>query len=131
MNTDPIADMLTRIRNGGQARLSTVAVPHSKVKVKIAQILKDEGYIVDYEVAASNPGSKIDVTLKYDKAGVSVIEGIQRVSKPGLRKYLRAREIPKVRNGLGILIVSTSHGMMTDSKARKEGVGGEPLCSVW
>ena len=131
MNTDPIADMLTRIRNGGQARLSTVAVPHSNVKVKIAEILKDEGYIVDYEVAASNPGSKIDVTLKYDKTGVSVIEGIQRVSKPGLRKYLRAREIPKVRNGLGILIVSTSHGMMTDSKARKEGVGGEPLCSVW
>ena len=131
MNTDPIADMLTRIRNGGQARLGTVAIPHSKVKLKIAEILKDEGYIVDYEVAAGNPGSKIDVTLKYDKKGVSVIEGIQRVSKPGLRKYLRSREIPKVRNGLGILIVSTSHGMMTDSKARKEGVGGEPLCSVW
>ena len=131
MNTDPIADMLTRIRNGGQARLGCVAVPHSNVKVKIAEILKDEGYIVDYEVAAGSPGAKIDVTLKYDKKGVSVIEGIQRVSKPGLRKYLRSREIPKVRNGLGILIMSTSHGMMTDSKARKEGVGGEPLCSVW
>ena len=131
MNTDPIADMLTRIRNGGRARLSRVAIPHSKVKVKIAEILKSEGYIADFEVAAGKPADSIGVTLKYDKTGAPVIEGIQRVSKPGLRKYLQSAEIPKVRNGLGILIMSTSHGMMTDRTARKEGVGGEPLCSVW
>ena len=131
MNTDPIADMLTRIRNGAQARLGRVAIPHSKVKVKIAEILKSEGYIADFEIAAGKPGSSIGVTLKYDKAGCPVIEGIQRVSKPGLRKYMPSADIPKVRNGLGILILSTSQGMMTDRAARKEGVGGEPLCSVW
>lgn len=131
MNTDPIADMLTRIRNGAGAHLGTVGMPASKLKLKIAEILKAEGYIDSFGEKEAEPCKQLDIELRYDKRGSSVIEGIQRVSKPGLRLYFRAKEIPKVRGGLGVMILSTSHGVMTDRSARKANVGGEPICSVW
>ena len=131
MNTDPIADMLTRIRNGCGARMGKVQMPSSKLKVKIAEILKAEGYIEDFAESDGRVAKELEVGLRYDKRGSAVIEGIQRVSKPGLRQYFRAKEIPKVRGGLGVMILSTSHGVMTDRSARKANVGGEPICSVW
>ena len=127
--TDPIADMLTRIRNAQMAEKATVQMPLSKVKVAIAKVLKDEGYIDGFAVAGEEPKRQLEIALKY-YAGRPVIEKIERVSKPGLRIYKSKDDIPRVMNGLGIAIVSTSHGVMTDRKARAAGVGGEVLCIV-
>ena len=128
--TDPIADMLTRIRNANDARHATVDVPASKLKIAIAQILKDEGYIKDFEVQEGNYQGVIRITLKY-LGKEKVITGLRRVSKPGLRVYAGADELPRVLRGLGIAIVSTSKGVMTDKAARAAHVGGEVLAFVW
>ncbi|MFM2486654.1 30S ribosomal protein S8 [Celerinatantimonas yamalensis] len=125
---DPIADMLTRIRNGQAANKVSVKMPSSKLKVAIAQVLKDEGYIADYAVSG-DVKAELEVTLKYFE-GKKVIETIQRVSRPGLRIYKGAVELPKVMGGLGIAVVSTSQGVMTDRAARKAGMGGEIVCYV-
>ena len=127
--TDPIADMLTRIRNAQAVRKTVVAMPASKVKKAIAQVLKDEGYIDGFLVRESEGKPELEISLKY-YAGAPVIERIERVSRPGLRIYKGRDDIPKVMNGLGVAIVSTSHGVMTDRKARATGVGGEVLCIV-
>lgn len=127
--TDPIADMLTRIRNAQQVEKVAVAMPSSKLKVAIAQVLKDEGYIEDFAVRTAEGKSQLDIALKY-YAGRPVIERIERVSKPGLRVYKGAGDLPRVMNGLGIAIVSTPKGVMTDRKARVSNVGGEVLCLV-
>lgn len=127
--SDPIADMLTRIRNAQRAEKVLVVVPLSKVKTAIAQVLKDEGYIEDFKVREDGGKSFLDIGLKY-YAGKPVIERIERVSRPGLRIYKPAKDIPQVLNGLGVAIVSTSQGVMTDRKARATGVGGEVLCIV-
>jgi small subunit ribosomal protein S8 len=127
--TDPIADMLTRIRNAQLSEKTSVAMPCSKIKAAIAQVLKDEGYIDDFKVSAEGPKSVLEIALKY-YAGRPVIEKIERVSRPGLRIYKGSKDIPQVMNGLGIAIVSTSRGVMTDRKARSSGVGGEVLCIV-
>ena len=130
--TDPIADMLTRIRNGVQANMSAVDVtPASKVKVEIAKILKKEGYIENYAVEGEGIEKKIVVTLKYGAHGEKVITGIKRISKPGLRVYAKVDNLPKVLNGLGVAIISTSNGMMTDREARKQHIGGEVIAYVW
>ena len=128
--THPIADMLTRIRNANDARHATVDVPASKLKIAIAQILKDEGYIKDFEVQEGNYQGVIRITLKY-LGKEKVITGLRRVSKPGLRMYAGADDLPKVLRGLGIAIISTSKGVMTDKDARKQHVGGEVLAFVW
>ena len=127
--TDPIADMLTRIRNAQLIERATVAMPSSKVKIAIAKVLKDEGYIDGYKVGGEEQKPMLEIALRYH-AGRAVIEKIERVSTPGLRVYKSKDDIPKVMNGLGIAIVSTSHGVMTDRKARATGVGGEVLCIV-
>ena len=127
--SDPIADMLTRIRNGQMTEKTSVRMPASKLKKAIAQVLKDEGYIEDYAVRESNGLPEIEVALKY-YAGRPVIEKIERVSRPGLRIYKGQGDLPRVMNGLGVAIVSTSKGVMTDRKARSLGVGGEVLCVV-
>lgn len=126
---DPIADMLTRIRNAQRAEKVSVTMPSSKLKVAIATVLKDEGYIENFAVVGEEKKPQLDIELKY-YAGRPVIERIDRVSKPGLRIYKGVEDIPKVMNGLGIAIVSTSMGVMTDRKARAQGVGGELLCYV-
>ena len=128
--TDPIADMLTRIRNANDARHATVYVPASKLKIAIAQILKDEGYIKDFEVQEGNYQGVIRITLKY-LGKEKVITGLRRVSKPGLRMYAGADDLPKVLRGLGIAIISTSKGVMTDRNARAQHVGGDVLAFVW
>ena len=130
--SDPIADMLTRIRNANTAKHDTVDVPSSKMKLAIANILVDEGYIVKYELVDEGAFQTIRITLKYgaDK-NEKVISGLKRISKPGLRVYAKSEELPKVLGGLGIAIISTSKGVMTDKEARKMGVGGEVLCYVW
>ena len=127
--TDPIADMLTRIRNGQKARKYSVTMPSSSAKVAIARVLKDEGYVVDFNTV--NDGVKTDLTieLKYYE-GAPVIENIKRVSKPGLRIYRGSSELPKVLGGLGVAIVSTSAGVMSDRQAREQGIGGEVLCVI-
>src|SRR5690606_25362087 len=127
--TDPISDMLTRIRNAQASGKTTVSIPASKLKAAIAQVLKDEGYVEDFAVHANEGKPVLEVNLKY-YAGSPVIEKIERVSRPGLRIYKGAQEIPKVMNGLGVAIVSTSKGVMTDRKARATGIGGEVLCIV-
>jgi small subunit ribosomal protein S8 len=127
--SDPIADMLTRIRNAQLAEKLSVAMPSSRVKASIAQVLKDEGYIEDFKVRDEDGKSTLEVALKY-YAGEPVIEKIERVSRPGLRIYKGRDDIPKIMNGLGIAIVSTSKGVMTDRKARATGIGGEVLCIV-
>ncbi|MCD8504670.1 MAG: 30S ribosomal protein S8 [Burkholderiaceae bacterium] len=127
--SDPIADMLTRIRNAQQVDKPTVSMPCSKLKVAIANVLKDEGYIESYEVKGTPSKPELEITLKY-YAGRPVIERIERVSRPGLRIYKGRSAIPQVMNGLGVAIVSTSRGVMTDRKARATGVGGEVLCYV-
>jgi len=127
--SDPIADLLTRIRNAQMVAKPTVSAPSSKVKIAIAQVLKDEGYIDDFEVKAANGKSELEIALKY-YAGRPVIERIERVSRPGLRVYKGSNAIPQVMNGLGIAIVTTPKGVMTDRKARATGVGGEVLCYV-
>jgi small subunit ribosomal protein S8 len=130
MMTDPIADMLTRIRNAGLARLDRTEIPFSKVKHRIALILKQEGFVEDVRVDQSHP-AKLTVFLKYDRDKQCAILGLKRASRPGRRVYVRHHEIPKVLNGMGISIVSTSHGLMTDRAAREKRVGGELLCEVW
>jgi small subunit ribosomal protein S8 len=127
--SDPIADMLTRIRNAQLAEKLSVAMPSSRVKASIAQVLKDEGYIEDFKVREEDGKPTLEVALKY-YAGEPVIEKIERVSRPGLRIYKGRDDIPKIMNGLGIAIVSTSRGVMTDRKARATGIGGEVLCIV-
>ncbi len=126
---DPISDMLTRIRNANLALLPTTELPHSKMKESIAGILKREGYITDYAIEGK-PGKCIKLKLKY-QGKRSVIEGLRRVSSPGLRRYVAATEIPRVRGGLGVAVVSTSEGLMTGTQARKKNLGGELLCYVW
>ena len=129
--TDPIADMLTRIRNASNSKFKTVDVPASNVKRAIADILYKEGYIRSYEEIKDDAQGTIRITLKYDEKGVKVISGLKRISKPGLRVYASKEELPKVLNGLGIALVSTSKGIMTDKEARKENLGGEVLAYVW
>ncbi|MBS5115901.1 MAG: 30S ribosomal protein S8 [Erysipelotrichaceae bacterium] len=128
--TDPIADMLTRIRNANQQRHETVVVPASNLKVSIAEILKNEGFIKDYKVEGEVATRNITITLKY-KGNDRVITGLKRISKPGLRTYVKVNEIPKVLNGLGIVILSTSQGIMTDKEARAKQIGGEVLAYIW
>lgn len=128
--TDPIADMLTRIRNGIQARHPRVDMPSSKLKVEVARILKDEGYIANFKVGDEGKKKVLKVFLKYSADGVNAISSIERVSKPGRRVYVNARTIPRVLGGLGVSIVTTPQGVMTGKAARKTGVGGEVLCSV-
>ena len=128
--TDPIADMLTRIRNANAQRHDTVDVPSSKLKKAIAQILLDEGYIKSFEEIEDNSQGTIRITLKYVNKQ-KVISGLKRISKPGLRVYASKDELPKVRDGLGIALISTSKGIMTDKKARQEGIGGEVLAYIW
>ena len=129
--TDSIADMLTRIRNAGAAKHETVDVPASKMKKAIAQILLDEGYIKSFQLIEDGKQCIIRIVLKYGENKTSVISGLRRVSKPGLRIYTNCEDMPKVMKGLGIAIVSTSKGVMTDKQARKENVGGEVLAFVW
>jgi len=129
--TDPIADMLTRIRNAAQVSHLSVEVPASKLKCELARVLKEEGFIADYEVIKAGKFNVIKITLKYDSNNKSVITKLQRVSKPGLKSYSKAKNLEKVLGGLGIAIVSTSKGLMTDRKARKENIGGEVLCLVY
>lgn len=131
MMTDPIADLLTRIRNANSIRRKTVSMPASKMKVRIAQVLKDEGFIQGYEVQESRPASLLRLRLKYGPDGERVIRSIQRVSKPGRRVYARADEIKPVLRGLGIRILSTSGGVVSDRVARERHVGGEVLCEVY
>ena len=130
MVTDPIADMLTRIRNANQQRHDEVVIPNSKLKVRLAEILKNEGFIKDYRVESEGIIKNIVVTLKY-KGNDRVITGLKRVSKPGLRQYAKVNEIPRVLNGLGIVVLSTSQGLMTDKEARAKGIGGEVLAYIW
>ena len=130
MMTDPIADMLTRIRNGLQARHEVVEIPASKEKVEIARILKEEGFITDYSVSG-DVKKVMTVTLKYGQNKEKVITGIKRISKPGLRVYAKVENLPRVLNGLGIAIISTSNGMMTDRDARAKHCGGEVVAYVW
>lgn len=130
MMTDPIADMLTRIRNAQRARKKTAEIPWSKLKLRIAEILRDEGYLADIEAVGQAPGGMLTVTLKYN-GKEPAIHGITRESTPGFRKYRKADEIPLVVNGYGVAILSTSRGLMTNKEARKQGVGGEVICSVY
>ncbi|MFQ6752044.1 MAG: 30S ribosomal protein S8 [Clostridia bacterium] len=128
---DPIADMLTRIRNANTNKHDSVLVPQSKTKLAIAEILKNEGFIVDYKSTEVDGIKMMEITLKYGPNGEKVIQGLKRISKPGLRIYANAEQLPKVLNGLGIAIVSTSKGIITDKEARKLNVGGEVLAYVW
>lgn len=129
--TDPIADMLTRIRNGIQARHERVELPASKLKTEIARILKDEGFITNYKVVEDKFQGTLRVYLKYSEDGESVIHGIERISRPGRRVYRNKTEIPQVLGGLGLAIVSTSKGVLSGSDAVRNGVGGEVLCQIW
>ena len=131
MNADPIADMLTRIRNANALRYEEVSMPSSKQKGTIAAILKDQGFVTDYSVEEEDGKATLTITLKYSSSGERVITGLKRVSKPGLRVYAEADKIPSVMRGLGIAILSTDKGMLTDAQARKAHVGGEVLCYVW
>ena len=129
--TDPIADMLTRIRNANSAKHKTVDVPSSKMKTAIAEILFKEGYIKSFESISNENQGIIRITLKYDEKGTRVIDGIKRISKPGLRVYANKEELPRVLNGLGTAIISTSQGLKTDKEAREAGIGGEVLAYIW
>lgn len=129
--SDPIADMLTRIRNATMVRHDSLLVPSSKVKIAIAKILKDEGFVADYEVVKGKPHRMLKIHLRYDDKGVPMLNGLERVSKPGLKIYIQRREVPRVYGGMGIAVISTSKGIMTGQQARKQGVGGEVLCNVW
>ena len=129
--TDPIADMLTRLRNATMVRHDRTDVPASKMKLEIAKILKQEGYIRTFKLLEEGTQGVLRIYLKYSPDGEPVIHGIQRVSKPGLRVYRGVQELPKVRNGLGVAVVSTSRGVVTDEQARRLGVGGEILCEIW
>jgi len=129
--TDPIADMLTRMRNALTASYNTVDIPGSREKIDIAKVLKSEGFIKNYKIMADKRQGIMRIFFKYDEKGESVIVGLKRVSKPGCRIYRKADKIPRVLNGYGINILSTSKGVMTDSQARKMGIGGEVICSIW
>ena len=129
--SDPMADMLTRIRNAVMVKFDSVEMPKSKVKVNVAKVLQEEGYIAGYDVTDDGPQGTLIINLKYGPNGESVITGLKRVSKPGLRQYARAGAIPTVLNGLGVSIISTSQGLVTDRAARKMNSGGEILCQVW
>ena len=131
LSTDPIADMLTRIRNAISAKHKTVTIPASKEKIAIAKILLDEGYIVSYDLVDNGKFKDIEITIKYDEEGQSVIQGLKRISKPGLRIYSNKENLPKVISGLGIAIISTNKGIVTDKVARSLNVGGEVLAYVW
>ena len=131
MNTDPIADMLTRIRNANMALLQEVEMPGSKLKIELAKLLKSEGYVEDYSIEEKDNFKTLKITLKYDEKSKPVISNLKRVSRPGLRNYCKAKNIPQVLGGMGIAIISTSKGLLTDRKAKKENVGGEILCYVW
>ena len=129
--TDPIADMLTRLRNGSTARHSVVEIPSSRMKVEIARLMTEQGYVVGYKVAQGEHGQVILVELKYGKNRERVISGIKRVSKPGRRVYAKKESLPKVLGGLGTAIISTSRGLVTSAEARKQGLGGEVICFIW
>lgn len=131
MNTDPIADMLTRIRNANLVSHETVEMPSSKLKVELAKLLKEEGYIIDYSVKQVGKFSFLTIELKYDEKHKPIITNLKRISKPGLRNYCKSKDLPQVFGGLGVAIISTSKGLMADRKARKENLGGEILCYVW
>ena len=131
MVTDPIADMLTRVRNANQMRDKEVEVPASKLKEEIARILKEEGFINDYKIKKNSVQNTIVLSLRYTEKRERVITGLKRISKPGLRVYAKAEDVPYVLNGLGIAIISTSKGLMTDKEARKETLGGEVLAYIW
>lgn len=129
--SDPLADMLTRVRNGVMAHFDSVEMPLSKIKVGVAKVLKQEGYINDYQVSGEGVQGILKIDLKYGPNNEKVITGIRRVSKPGLRQYMKAERIPKVMSGLGVAILTTSRGVMSDREARSMNVGGELLCEVW
>ncbi len=129
--TDPIADFLTRIRNGLQARKTSVAMPSSRLKCSLAEVFKKEGFIADFREEPIGKLSNLVIDLKYDENNQPAIEGLKRMSKPGQRVYVGKDEMPKVRSGLGVAIVTTSRGVMTDSQARKMNIGGEVICTVW
>ena len=129
--TDPISDMLTRIRNGNTANKDEVSMPSTKVLVEIARVICEEGYIEGYSVEDTKPQATLHITLKYGPKRTKVIRGIKRISKPGLRIYSKAEDLPRVIGGLGIAVISTSKGMMCDRDARKLGIGGEVICYVW
>ena len=129
--TDPISDFLARIRNAIIGRKVMVSVPASNIKVKLAGIMKAEGYIRSFELKPDNRQGILEVELKYDRENKCAIEGMQRISRPGQRRYAKATEIPRVRNGLGIAVMTTSQGLMTDREARKRTLGGEVICSIW
>lgn len=129
--TDPVADMLTRIRNASSAGHDMTEIPSSNIKVNLAKILKDEGYIKNFRVIEDDKQGVLKVYLRYDTKGDPMIQGIKRISRPGLRRYCGSDKIPLVLSGLGIAIISTSKGVLTDAEARKENIGGEILCEVW
>lgn len=129
--TDPIADMLTRIRNANKAKFDTVEIPSSNMKAEIARVLKEEGYIDSYEIKENEVQNSLIITLKYMENGEKVIRGLKRISKPGLRVFAKSEELPRVLNGLGIALISTSKGIMTDKQARELGIGGEVLAYIW
>jgi small subunit ribosomal protein S8 len=129
--TDPIADMLTRIRNGNSAKFSKVDIPASKIKIQIARILKDEGYIKNFKVIKDNRQGLLRLYLKFDEKNQQVLSSIRRISRPSRRFYAKKDNIPKVLNGMGLSILTTSKGVMTEREARKHGVGGEIICTVW
>ena len=129
--TDPIADMLTRIRNAVMVRHDSVLVPSSKMKLAISRILKDEGFISNYEVVRGKPQRMIKIRLKYQDKNEPILSGLERVSKPGLRMYVQKKEIPRVYGGLGVAILSTPKGLMTGQQAWRQGIGGELLCYIW
>ncbi len=129
--TDPIADMLTRIRNANMVGHPSVEMPSSKLKVELAKLLKEEGFISDYNVKEVGKFKVLEITLKYDAKNKPIISELERISKPGLRSYSKAKNLPQVLGGMGIAIVSTSKGLLTDRKARKENIGGEVLCYVY
>ena len=132
MMTDPIADMLTRIRNALAARHERVQIPASRMKQEVARVLKEEGYILDFHVdKAAHPQGLLDITLKYDVMNISVIQGLRKISTPGKRQYVSCKQMPKVLDGAGIAILSTSSGLLTDQQCLAENVGGEVLCFVW
>jgi small subunit ribosomal protein S8 len=131
VTTDPIADMLTRIRNAIKARHESVLVPMSNIKTEISKVLKNEGYIADYEIVSDGNGKMLKLTFKLENGKQKVIQGLRRISRPGLRVYSDVRDLPKVLSGLGIAIISTSYGIMTDKTAREKNLGGEVLAWVW
>ncbi len=129
--SDPLADMLTRIRNAAMVKFESVEIPKSNIKVEIARVLQEEGFITNYQVTKEGVQGTLKIDLKYGPNGESVINGLKRVSKPGLRQYAKANAVPKVLDGLGIAIISTSKGIVTDKTARAQNTGGEILCEVW